>query len=58
MNAAFVRHQMVAPIAPPRAGIWPPAWLRERLFGTLFGTIATFSRCWLPRWSGQPFGSC
>jgi general L-amino acid transport system permease protein len=41
MSAAFVRHQMVAPIAPPRASIGAPAWLRQRLFGTLFNTIAT-----------------
>ena len=41
MSAAFVRHQMVAPIAPPRASVGAPAWLRQRLFGTLFNTIAT-----------------
>lgn len=41
MSAAFVRHQMVAPIAPPRASVGASAWLRQRLFGTLFNTIAT-----------------
>jgi general L-amino acid transport system permease protein len=41
MSAAFVRHQMVAPMAPPRASIGAPTWLRQRLFGTLFNTIVT-----------------
>jgi general L-amino acid transport system permease protein len=41
MSAAFVRHHMVAPIAPPRASIGALAWLRQRLFGTLFNAIVT-----------------
>jgi general L-amino acid transport system permease protein len=41
MSAAFVRQQLIAPMEPPRSGVGTPAWLRQKLFGSVFNTVAT-----------------
>jgi general L-amino acid transport system permease protein len=41
MSMAFVRQDLIAPIEPPRANVGLPAWLRQRLFGSVFNTLAT-----------------
>jgi general L-amino acid transport system permease protein len=41
MSDAFVRHHMVASIEPPRASVGLPAWLHQRLFGTVLNTVVT-----------------
>jgi general L-amino acid transport system permease protein len=41
MSATFVRQQLVAPMAPPRSIVGTPAWLQQKLFGSVLNTIAT-----------------
>ena len=41
MSATFVRQQLIAPMAPPRSIVGTPAWLRQKLFGSVLNTIAT-----------------
>jgi general L-amino acid transport system permease protein len=41
MSAAFVRQQLIAPMEPPRSIVGTPAWLRQKLFGSVLNTIAT-----------------
>jgi general L-amino acid transport system permease protein len=41
MSAAFVRQQLIAPLKPPRSLVGTPAWLGQKLFGSVFNTIAT-----------------
>jgi len=41
MSAAFVRQQLIAALEPPRSIVGTPAWLRQKLFGSVFNTIAT-----------------
>ena len=38
---AFVRHDMIAALDPPRSAIGTAAWLRQRLFASVFNTIIT-----------------
>jgi general L-amino acid transport system permease protein len=40
-ETAFVRQQLIAPMAPPRMSVGVPAWLRQRLFSSLFNSILT-----------------
>ena len=41
MSAAFVRQQLIVPLKPPRSIVGTPAWLGQKLFGSVFNTIAT-----------------
>ena len=41
MSAAFVRQQLIAPLKPPRSIVGTPAWLGQKLFGSVFNTVAT-----------------
>jgi general L-amino acid transport system permease protein len=41
MSASFVRQQLIAPMAPPRSAVGTPAWLRQKLFGSVLNAIAT-----------------
>ena len=41
MSATFVRQQLIAPLKPPRSIVGTPAWLGQKLFGSVFNTIAT-----------------
>jgi general L-amino acid transport system permease protein len=40
-QAAFVRREMVAALEPPRLAAGAPAWLRQRLFGSLGNAVLT-----------------
>jgi len=41
MSAAFVRQQLIAASEPPRSIVGTPAWLQQKLFGSVINTIAT-----------------
>lgn len=41
MSAVFVRQQLIAPLKPPRSLVGTPAWLGQKMFGSVFNTIAT-----------------
>ena len=41
MSAAFVRQQLIAPLKPPRSIVGTPAWLGQKLFGSVFNTVGT-----------------
>ena len=41
MSATFVSQQLIAPLKPPRSIVGTPAWLGQKLFGSVFNTIAT-----------------
>jgi general L-amino acid transport system permease protein len=41
MSATFVRQQLIAPTAAPRSIVGTPAWLQQKLFGSVLNTIAT-----------------
>ncbi len=41
MSATFVRQQLIAPMEAPRSAVGTPAWLRQRLFGSVFNGVAT-----------------
>src|SRR5262245_19842930 len=41
MSTTFVRKQLIAPMAPPQSSIGTLAWLRQRLFGSIFNTVVT-----------------
>ena len=41
MSATFVRQQLIAPLKPPRSIVGTPAWLGQKLFGSVFNTIVT-----------------
>src|SRR5258708_4519751 len=41
MSATFVRQQLIAPVAPPRSIVGTPAWLQQKLFGSVLNSIAT-----------------
>src|SRR5437763_12955809 len=38
---AFVRHELIAGMEPPRPAVGAPTWLRQRLFGSVFNTVLT-----------------
>jgi general L-amino acid transport system permease protein len=38
---AFVRQQLIAPMEPPRPSMGAPAWLVQRLFGSVFNAVVT-----------------
>src|SRR6478609_7714680 len=40
-HAAFVRHELIAPLEPPRVTTGVPGWLRQRLFGSVPNAILT-----------------
>ncbi|MEA2907896.1 MAG: ral L-amino acid transport system permease protein [Alphaproteobacteria bacterium] len=40
-QAAFVRHELAAALEPPRMSAGVPAWLHQRLFGSVFNTVLT-----------------
>jgi general L-amino acid transport system permease protein len=41
MSAAFVRQQLIAPLKPPRSVVGTPAWLGQKLFGSVLNAIVT-----------------
>ncbi len=41
VQTAFVSRQMIAPMEPPAVHVGVPAWLRQRLFGSVANTILT-----------------
>lgn len=41
MSAAFVRQQLIDPKAPPLLSVGIPAWLREKLFSSIFNAVVT-----------------
>jgi general L-amino acid transport system permease protein len=41
MSATFVRQQLIAPMEAPRSAVGTPAWLRQKLFGSVPNAIAT-----------------
>ena len=41
MTLAFVRQQLVAPMEPPRPSMGAPAWLVQRMFGSVINAIVT-----------------
>ena len=40
-HPAFVRHELIAPLEPPRVTTGVPGWLRQRLFGSVPNAILT-----------------
>ena len=41
MSASFVRQQLIAPMVPPRSLVGTPAWLWQKLFGSVLNSIGT-----------------
>ncbi|MPZ37501.1 MAG: ABC transporter permease subunit [Rhizobiales bacterium] len=41
MSATFVREQLVAPMEQPRSNVGTPAWLQQKLFGSVLNTVVT-----------------
>jgi predicted dithiol-disulfide oxidoreductase (DUF899 family) len=41
VSATFVRQQLISPMEPPRSAVGTPAWLRQKLFGSVFNAVAT-----------------
>ncbi len=41
MSAAFVRQQLIDPKTPPLLSVGIPAWLREKLFSSIFNAVVT-----------------
>jgi general L-amino acid transport system permease protein len=41
MSATFVRQDLIAPMEPPPSATGTPAWLQQRLFGSVLNTVAT-----------------
>ena len=43
MSETFVRQQLIAPLEPPRSAVGTPAWLGQRLFGSVLNAIVTLA---------------
>src|SRR6516165_10077782 len=42
-QVAFVRHELIAAMEPPRPVVGVPMWLRQRLFGSVLNTVLTIA---------------
>jgi general L-amino acid transport system permease protein len=42
-QVAFVRHELIAAMEPPRPVVGVPTWLRQRLFGSVLNTMLTIA---------------
>src|SRR5262245_45000178 len=40
-STTFVRQQLIAPLKPPPSSVGTPAWLRQKLFGSVLNATAT-----------------